>query len=206
MQINLFNQSGVGASLDVPDGEVFYYADWLSSRAADKLLSLCSTEMAWQQPEIKVAGKLHRIPRQQVWVGDADAIYRYSQSTFTPFPWPAFLSDLKSKIETECKSHFNSVLLNRYRNGADGMGFHADDEPELGREPVIASLTLGFPRRFVLKHKRGQYPNRELTLQHGDLLMMRGKTQHNWLHGVPKTQKTCGERVNLTFRRIHPGA
>lgn len=201
MQSDLFASSG-GVDLDLPGAKVIYFSAWLDAYRAQRLLADCLAELHWEQPSIRVAGKTHKIPRQQVWAGDPQAVYRYSGKTFVPVSWPAFLLPVKMELERQCDCQFNSALLNWYRSGADGMGFHADDEPELGHQPVIASLTLGGPRRFVLKHKQATYPAREIQLQHGDLLVMGGDTQKHWIHGVPKTKKWCDERVNITFRKI----
>lgn len=120
-----------------------------------------------------------------------------------PLPWTPRLSQLRQIVESTCDETFNSVLLNYYRNERDSMGFHSDDERELGPRPVIASLSLGASRVFVLKHKRLRSPPINIPLDSGSLLLMKGDTQRNWKHGIPKSAKRLGPRVNLTFRRIN---
>ena len=129
--------------------------------------------------------------------------YAYSGVSLTALPWTPELLTLKGKVEELCASSFNSVLLNYYRDHRDSMGFHADDEPELGLFPTIASVSIGEERQFVLKHKhRRDIDDIRLPLPSGSLLLMKGATQANWKHGVPKESKLCGPRVNLTFRNI----
>jgi alkylated DNA repair dioxygenase AlkB len=119
-------------------------------------------------------------------------------------PWTPELQRIRQRVEELTAHRYNSVLLNLYRDGRDGMGWHADDEPELGREPVIASVSLGATRRFKLRHRRSRIAASALDLAHGDLLLMAGQTQHEYAHAVPKTARPVGERVNLTFRWIRP--
>ena len=137
------------------------------------------------------------------WYGDSNSIYTYSGIKLAPLPWTDLLLQIKRRVEAAAVSSFNSVLLNYYRDNRDSMGFHSDDEPELGLRPTIASLTLGDERRFVLKHKRNGFvkPVR-LRLASGSLLLMKGDTQQYWKHGIAKETRVCGPRINLTFRRI----
>ena len=118
-------------------------------------------------------------------------------------PWTDVLADLKSRIEAACEARFNSVLLNYYRDNRDSVGFHSDDESALGDRPIIASLSLGEERDLVFKHKRERLARLvRLTLESGSLLLMKGPTQQNWHHAIPKERRACGPRVNVTFRRI----
>ena len=119
-----------------------------------------------------------------------------------PLPWTEALAEIKDAAEAASGVEFNGVLLNRYRSGQDSMGWHADDEPEFGDDPVIASVSFGGSRTFQLKHKRRKELKGSIELTHGSLLVMRGGTQANWVHQVPKTAKAVRERLNLTFRRI----
>lgn len=137
-------------------------------------------------------------PRLSAWYGDA--AYTYSGKTRQPHAWMPILDALRQRIEIACQARFNSVLLNLYRNGQDSMGLHSDDEPELGPEPLIASLSLGAERRFVLRHKTLTDQRHTLTLAHGSLLLMAGRTQHAWKHGLPKAKSVAEPRINLTFR------
>jgi alkylated DNA repair dioxygenase AlkB len=144
-------------------------------------------------------------PRLVAWYGDKDRSYTYSGIRLVPLPWTDLLMKLKGSVEAISKVQFNSVLLNYYRHQRDCMGFHSDDESELGKNPVIASLSLGEERAFVLKHKtRKNIAPVRLQLTSGSLLLMNGETQHNWKHGIDKQSHPCGPRVNLTFRRILP--
>ena len=146
-------------------------------------------------------GKKINFPRLTAWYGDNDKPYSFSGITLQPIPWNTEILEIKRKIEPEAKVTFNSVLLNLYRNGNDSISWHTDAEPELGKNPVIASVNFGATRKFQLKHiKTGE--RREIELEHGSLLIMQGELQHYWQHQVPKTNKIIGERINLTFRVI----
>ena len=131
-------------------------------------------------------------------------MYRYSGARFEPRPWPDALLLVRARLCEALQVDFNSVLANRYRDGRDAMGWHADNEPELGPQPVIASLSLGATRRFVLKHRGDPSRKLALDLPHGSLLVMSGATQRNYRHALPRTARPVGERINLTFRRINP--
>lgn len=157
----------------------------------------------WRLDHVTVWGKTYPQPRLVAWYGDDALSYSYSGVDLTALPWTPALANIKDKVEALCQSSFNSVLLNYYRDHRDSMGFHSDDEPELGSCPVIASVSFGDVRQFVLKHRtRKDIKNVKLQLPSGSLLLMKGATQANWKHGIPKESKPCGPRVNLTFRRI----
>lgn len=186
------------------DGELSLYAPGLAPHEADRAFSRLQAEIPWRQESITIFGKRYRQPRLIAWYGDTGKTYAYSGLVLEPLPWTETLLRLKTQVETLASSPFNSVLLNYYRDGQDSMGWHSDDEPELGMNPVIASLSLGASRRFRLRHRtRPDLPKVELWLSHGSLLVMAGATQHYWQHAVPKTAKAIGPRVNLTFRWIH---
>ncbi|MCW8090531.1 alpha-ketoglutarate-dependent dioxygenase AlkB family protein [Alteromonas sp. ASW11-130] len=197
------NSTNEGESLPLPDANVTYYANWLAHAEADQLLDVLRKEIAWQQEKVQLYGKQHWVPRLQAWHGDPDCIYRYSGLTLKPEPWVFPLLSLKQRCESVTGSRYNSVLLNWYRHGQDSMGLHADNEPELGNQPVIASVTLGAERPFIFKH-RTTSQRHSLTLEHGSLLIMAGRTQQYYLHGISKTAKPVGDRINLTFRYIYP--
>src|SRR5690606_28110797 len=133
---------------------------------------------------------------------DPGMTYRYSGLTLEPLPWTPALAAIRQRIEEYSDCHFNSLLANLYRNEQDSVGWHADNEPELGENPALASLSLGETRDFLLKHR--DHPEQKVTmaLEHGDLLIMKGALQHHWLHQMPKSKAQCGPRINLTFRRI----
>lgn len=170
-------------------------------RSYDSLLRAVIDGTPWRQEEITVYGKPYLQPRLSAWYGDL--AYRYSGIRLEPLPWTPTLLGIKQQVETLVDHKFNSVLLNYYRDQNDGMGMHSDDERELGPKPVIASLSLGEERTFLLKHKsRKDLKTLELALPAGSLLLMRGETQRYWQHGINKQRQTCGPRVNLTFRSI----
>lgn len=170
---------------------------------ADELLSDLIENVRWRAESITVWGKTHPQPRLIAWYGDAGRAYRYSGIQLAPLPWNSLLEQVRDRVELVAKSKFNSVLLNYYRDHRDGMGFHSDDEPELGSRPVIASLSLGETRTFVLKSKaKDGRSSVRIPLEPGSLLIMKGDTQLNWMHGIEKLTRPCGPRVNLTFRRI----
>ena len=159
----------------------------------------------WEQSKIHIAGRWIRIPRLNAWYGDAGSSYRYSGRLFEALPWNEELHALRLLVERECGARFNSVLANLYRDGADSVALHADDEPELGECPLIASLSLGGTRKFQLKHKRNRaLPRMDIELCDNTLLIMAGSLQHDWLHQIPKTRRPVPARINLTFRRIQP--
>lgn len=188
-------------------GELDLYSGFLSEKDASKYFDVFFQELLWQQPEILVYGKFQRIPRLQAWYGDEGRAMTYSGTRFEPEPWRPQLLHIKNKIEAHTKRAFNSVLVNLYRNGLDSVGWHADDEIELGREPTIASLSLGATRKFSLKPKNTQLANgaqktMHLNLTSGDLLVMSGLTQEYWHHAVLKEDRITAPRINLTFRNI----
>ncbi len=168
-----------------------------------QLLERLIKETPWRQDRITLWGKSYLQPRLLAWYGDAGTAYSYSGITLVAEPWSELLLSIKSKVETLSGSTFNSVLVNYYRDQRDSMGFHADDEQELGENPVIASVSFGEERRFVLKHKRRKDLDRlVLPLPSSSLLLMAGETQKNWKHGIPKETRPRGPRINLTFRTI----
>ena len=162
--------------------------------------------LAWQQKPIVIFGREVLQPRLTAWYGDPHCSYVYSGKRNEPLAWTPLLSALRAAVETVTGARFNSVLANCYRNGQDSMGWHSDDEPELGPDPSIASLSFGAPRRFCLQHRKQKMQRLELLLQDGDLLLMAGATQANYRHALPKTAKPVGERLNFTFRWIYPTA
>jgi alkylated DNA repair dioxygenase AlkB len=188
--------------LPLPDAELYFDPGFLAVARADALLERLRQEIGWETHRIKLFGREVDSPRLSRWIGDADTSYVYSNTRFEPWPWPGSLRSLRDEIGSAAGEHFNSVLANLYRDGKDGMGWHCDDEPELGPAPIIASLSLGATRRFCLKHKRAGSKSFALELPHGSLLVMRGDTQKNYRHALPKTAKPVRERINLTFRRI----
>ncbi len=188
--------------LPIGDGGLQYAQHFLSLEQADRLFAELVTQVPWQQAEIRLFGKSVMTPRLSCWMGDASAVYRYSNTTFLPEPWLNSILALKNQLETAVGCTFNSVLLNYYRNGQDSMGWHSDDEPELGTQPAIASLSLGAERRFLLREKTKNARSMGLPLAHGSLLLMQGDSQIKFQHALPRTAKSIGARINLTFRKI----
>jgi alkylated DNA repair dioxygenase AlkB len=188
--------------LELVDGAARYWPAAFPPAEADALFARLRGEIAWRQEEIVIFGERRRVPRLVAWHGDPGATYTYSGVLHEPGPWTEALGEIRARVEALSGHAFNAVLLNLYRSGADGMGWHSDDEPELGRNPVVASVSLGALRRFRMRHRRRRELLQELELAHGSLLVMEGATQHHWVHAVPKTARPVGERINLTFRRI----
>ena len=167
------------------------------------LLQAIINDTAWRQEEITVYGKPYLQPRLSAWYGDL--AYSYSGIRLEPLPWTPTLQGIRQRLEALVDHEFNSVLLNYYRDQNDSMGMHSDDERELGSQPVIASLSLGEERIFLLKHKsRKELKAVRLALPAGSLLLMQGETQQHWRHGINKERQCCGPRLNLTFRCIRP--
>lgn len=179
-------------------GTLAYDSAFLAREEADQLFRLLVEAVPWQAETLR--GQPY--PRLLAYYADPGANYAYSGLLHRGDGRPEWLTDLWARVEEAAESPFNTLLLNRYRNGHDSIGFHSDDEPELGRNPVIASITLGAERDFILKHRNGEKWMRPLS--HGSLLLMGGTLQHHWKHGVPKATDPVGERINLTFRRVLP--
>jgi alkylated DNA repair dioxygenase AlkB len=188
----------------LPAGEVRHHPQFLGPEQANGLQDALQSALHWTQKPIRLFGREVMQPRLVAFYADSGVDYRYSGLTWHGEGWPPVLADIKQQIESHSGERFNSVLCNRYRDGADSMGWHADNEPELGRNPVIASLSLGGVRRFMLKPRKPEHgATVTYTLQSGSLLIMAGDLQHHWVHQVPKTKRVVDERINLTFRWIH---
>ena len=206
-QLSMFDrEQGDDASgargIELDGGDVTYHPGCFATAEADRLFEEVNATTNWRQEMIWMYGREVPVPRLTAWVGDPGKTYTYSNIALQPAPWTSPLLEIKRRVEHAAAATFNSVLLNLYRSGADGVAWHSDDERELGRAPVIASVSLGATRRFQLRHRSDRAQRNELDLQHGSLLLMRGDTQHVWEHQVPKTAKPVGPRVNLTFRSI----
>lgn len=189
-------------NLNLRDGDVIYYPNFLNKNEAEKYFKYLRNNLEWQQDKITVFGKTYDQPRLTAFFGNNSNPYSYSGLTMHPKSFENDLLQLKNLIEKEFKLEFTSCLANLYRDGSDSNGWHADNEKELGINPIIASVSFGEPRVFHFKHKRDKTHRTKLVLTHGSLLLMKGNTQENWLHQLPKTKKQIGERINLTFRII----
>lgn len=200
---DLFGKNSTLERIPLEDAEVYYLRELPLASTAEAIMKQLIEEVPWRAENIVVWGKTYPQPRLTAWYGDDGAIYTYSGIHLDPLPWTRTLINIKSRVEEIADGEFNSVLLNYYRDHRDSMGLHSDDEPELGRRPIIASVSLGEERTFMLKHKtRKDLESVRLKLASGSLLLMKGDTQHCWKHGIEKEQQPCGPRVNLTFRRI----
>lgn len=199
----LFPEEEGLASIPIPDAEVLFLRRLPLGEADGIVLEKLLGETAWRSETVRMWDKVYLQPRLMAWYGDPGASYEYSGKRYDPLPWTPLLGALRERVEATVGHRFNSVLLNWYRDGRDSVAMHADDERELGSEPVIASLSFGETRTFVMKHRtRRELGTRRFELPSGSLLVMRGATQRCWLHAVPKVTRTCGPRVNLTFRRV----
>jgi alkylated DNA repair dioxygenase AlkB len=184
---------------DIIDGGVLlYHPHFLTPAEADALLADLKILTPWKQE----VTSFHRpLPRLTAYHADPGVTYCYSGVAHQAAPWPDYLIPIRRRVEELVQAPFNSLLLNYYRDGSDSIGYHSDDEPELGLNPIVPSLSLGATRRFVLRHRRTK-ERLTFDLTHSSLLVMAGTTQHHWLHAVPKTTAAVGERINLTFRNI----
>lgn len=184
------------------DGELYLSKAFYGQAESDRLFAALTSQLDWQEESIFIYGRWRKVPRLMCWYGDPDAHYQYSGVNHQPKPWLADLQTIKERVEQHCHCSFNSVLGNLYRGGQDSMGYHADNEKELGGNPLIASLSFGAERLFKLRHRNGY--QLDLPLGHGDLLVMAGSLQHHWQHALPKTKQPKTPRINLTFRKILP--
>ena len=190
-----------GVKISMPDADVVHFPGLFSLSEADLLFTQLKREVAWQQEKIKFYGQVHDLPRLTAWYGDPSKTYIYSGITVHSLKWIPPILEIKRRIESMSDQSFNSVLLNLYRNGSDSVSWHADDEPGLGQNPSIGSVSFGEARPFQMKHK-SLSEKRKIILDHGSYLLMQGTTQHYWLHQIPKSKRPLGERINLTFRNI----
>ena len=189
-------------TLPLPGASLHYRADWLPAAEADALFAALAAAIPWERHRLRLFGREIDAPRLSCWIGDPGAAYTYSRVRFEPRPWLPALAALRARLETTCGARFNSVLANLYRDGCDSMGWHSDDEPELGPEPLIASISIGGVRRFRLRARDGG-AGLSLELAHGSLLLMAGATQRLYRHDLPKTRAAVAPRINLTFRYVH---
>lgn len=188
-------------TFDLQDAEIEYYPDFFTSAIANDLFLKLQNEIPWQQDDITVFGKTHPQPRLTALFGNEGKPYGYSNIIMKPHAWSPLIMFIKNEIEKICSENFTTVLLNNYRTGQDSNGWHADNEKELGRNPIIASVSFGAERVFQLKHNKLEL-KQNIVLHHGSLLIMSGTTQHFWKHQIPKTKKEIQPRINLTFRII----
>lgn len=184
------------------DGTACLFENLLPAEACAVYERSLLAHIAWRQESIRIFGKEVMQPRLTAWYGDEGKSYRYSGLTMHPLPWNELLLDLKSVAEAVSGTGFNSALLNLYRNGNDSMGWHRDNEPELGPDPVIASLSFGAARTFRFRHYKNKKPVISLLLPPGSLLLMGKGTQQHWQHALPRSAGVQAPRINITFRNI----
>ena len=185
-----------------PDAQLIYYANFFSKTESDAYFKSLKTKTNWQEDDITIFGKTYKQPRLTALYSNTKKPYSYSSITMYPNIFSQDVLDIKSKVESISNHNFNTVLLNLYRNGNDSNGWHADNEKELGKHPVIASVTFGEERPFHFKHRTLKNQRHKLILEHGSLLIMKGPMQEYWLHQIAKTKRNIGERINLTFRNL----
>ncbi|MFA6058740.1 MAG: alpha-ketoglutarate-dependent dioxygenase AlkB [Taibaiella sp.] len=184
------------------DGTAYLVPDAFPPEESNEYFAALQYDIAWKQESIKIFGKEVLQPRLTAWYGDEDKMYAYSGVTMKPLPWINTLLRIKERVEHITSHKFNSVLLNFYRNGQDSMGWHRDNEKELGTDPVIASISFGATRKFQFRHYKDHKRVISLELGSGSLLLMSGSTQNHWQHGLPKSSMVQEARINLTFRNI----
>lgn len=187
--------------LPLPGADLRLHPGWLDRDAADALFERLLQAVPWENHPVRLFGRERAAPRLSCWMGDPGARYRYSGIERSPIEWLPELLPLRARLAAELGVDFNSVLANLYRSGDDAMGWHSDDEKELGPRPTIASVSLGAARRFLIRQRHGD-ARLGVELEHGSLLVMAGETQANTRHSLPRTRRVVGPRVNLTFRRV----
>ncbi len=200
---DLFESNVEFDRLKIDEADVSFLVKFPFPMSNDDIFRKLLNETPWQHEQVVVWGKKHFQPRLTAWYGDPGKSYNYSGTVMYPMMWTSLLLALRLELERLIDIKFNSVLLNLYRDQNDRMGFHSDNEPSLGPDPTIASLSFGATRTLIFKHKRHRdWENKSLKLTSGSLLLMKGQTQKNWNHGINKETSPCGPRVNLTFRNI----
>lgn len=197
--MDLFTSASTLARIPIHDGELAFLPQLPLPWPNEVVLARLIEETAWREESVVVYGKRHLQPRLSAWHGEKG--YRYSGLSLAPLPFTPLLDTIRRAAEAATGRRYNSVLLNHYRDGRDSMGMHSDDEPELGPQPAIASVSFGATRPFILRHKHTK-ETLKLPLTDGSLLFMAGTMQANWMHGINKTAKPVGARLNLTFRNI----
>jgi len=201
-QLDLFNSSKTDTERRlIRNGEFLHIKNFFEKSTSDNYLKVLLDTIDWKQEKMNMYGKELLFPRLTAWYGDNDKPYSFSGITLQPKQWTKDLLEIKRKVETKVDASFNSVLLNRYRNGNDSISWHTDAEKELGKNPFIASVNFGATREFQLRHIHTK-EKLSIELSHGSLLIMLGELQHFWQHQIPKTKQVVSERINLTFRVI----
>lgn len=192
-----------GKYIESENLKLIFYENFFSNEECDYYFDQLLNNILWEHPEHSMFGKRTILKRRVAWYGNEGKNYSYSSLSLKPNPWNELLLDLKKRIEKISNTKFNSVLLNDYPSGDIGMGWHSDDEKELGNNPVIGSISFGVSRDFYLRHKtKKELEQIKIRLNNGSYLLMLGATQHNWSHSIPKRKQIMERRINLTFRKI----
>ncbi|MDY0071303.1 MAG: alpha-ketoglutarate-dependent dioxygenase AlkB [Thauera sp.] len=189
-----------GDWIELPDARLYFEADFIADHEA--VFAEYAGQLAWTQDRIVVYGRESAIPRLNAWYGDPGTDYAYSGLQLRPRPWTPALDALRQRLSEHLRHPFNSVLANYYRDGADCVGRHADDEPELGPQPLIATISLGATRRFALHRNDRSVPSWRADLPGGSLFVMAGRCQRAWQHEITRTARPVGGRISLTFRHV----
>ena len=188
------------------DSEIQYVANAFTAREADRLFQSLLDAIPWRTATLTIAGQKRPLPRLQCWMADQGRSYSYSGLKLSPHPWNPDVLRIKARLEQLCEHSFNSVLLNYYRGGSDSISWHADDETELGPNPIVASVSLGAQRALEFKPKFNlTTPKKQIVLGSGSILIMGKTIQNNWLHQIPKISGTIDPRISLTFRNHQSG-
>ncbi len=196
--------SGEKQQFNLPNAQLVYIPNFFNQQDADLYFKVINTDTKWQHDDITVYGKTYKQPRLTALFGNLNQSYGYSNIVMYPQPFTSTLQSIKEKVEKNSDHEFNTLLINLYRDGNDSNGWHADNEKELGKNPIIASVSFGETRPFHFKHRSFKDQRHKINLQHGSLLIMRGEMQHFWLHQIAKTKKKIQPRINLTFRKLIP--
>lgn len=204
-QLGLAAVNAEASVIAIPDAHLQFFPAAFTTAEADQLYEQCLHTLPWRQDDIVIAGRRMPIPRLQNWFGDPGMRYSYSGIHLSPVPWTDALLQVRARVESLCGQHFNALLANCYRDGKDSVGWHSDDEPELGKQPVIASVSFGATRTFEMRHLCNRaLKTLRLPLHHGSVLIMSGTTQQFWRHQIPKESGVALPRINLTLRHIFP--
>lgn len=184
------------------DGEVYLFPALFDQPTSNELFAVLAQTINWKQEPVKIMGREIMQPRLTAWYGDKGMAYSYTGITMHPLPWTADLLKIKKAVEEVSGENFNSALLNQYRDGSDSVGWHRDNEKSLGINPAIGSVSFGESREFSLKHHKDKKLQKKIILESGSFLLMKGETQHKWLHSIQKSPGIAKSRINITFRTI----
>jgi alkylated DNA repair dioxygenase AlkB len=195
--MDLFNET---RNIAMADARAIYHSIPDLGLDPDEIFTELRRDVPWEQHSVRIHDQVIPQPRLSSWHGSVIHSYASLAHRLIPHPWSPLLAHLRDRVQKICHAQFNSMLANLYRDGNDAIGWHADDEPELGPAPLIASLSFGCERRFDMRRKDDHAQVVRITLEHGSLLVMSGGMQQHWQHAIARTRQVRGERINLTFR------